>query len=134
MSQRASVLTAMSLAARELAGYREEDAALTGAAVPNSELFPSQRLSDKAAQRWSKDTVAVDALAGRLEQTIIKPMALEAADKVTGPTSLKVRTFSSRMEVEKKRKRPITNELAKIVADGFFFPLTGRFRAILQSQ
>jgi len=31
------------------------------------------------------------------------------------------------MAVEKKRKKPIPNPLAKVVADGFFFPLTGRF-------
>ena len=134
MSQRASILTALSIAARELAGYREEDSKLTGAAVSNEDLFPSKRLPDKYAKLYAADASPVDELSKRLEQSIIKPMALEAADKVSGPDVLKVRTFSSRMEVEKKRKRPIKNELAKVVADGFFFPLTGRFRSHTQAQ
>ena len=134
MSQRASILTALSLAARELAGYREDDAKLTGAIVPNEELFPSQKLPEKYAKLYSSDMLPVDQLSKQLERSIIRPIALEAADKVTGPDILKVRTFSSRMEVEKKRKRPIKNELAKVVADGFFYPLTGRFNAHIQAQ
>ena len=134
MGQRASILTALSMAARELAGYREEDAALTGAHTDPKALFPSKKLPEKYDKIYRIDAAPVDALAKQLEQTMIRPMALEAADKMTGPNALKVRTFSSRMEVEKKRKRPITNELAKIVADGFFFPLTGRWRNHMQTQ
>ena len=134
MSQRASILTALSLAARELAGYREEDAVLTGAVVPNKDLFPSKRLPAALESRLAGEGFAVNEISAQLERTILKPMVLEAADKATGPDVLKVRTFSSRMDVEKKRKKAITNELAKIVADGFFFPLTGRYRAHLQAQ
>ncbi|KAI9821423.1 MAG: telomere binding protein [Phylliscum demangeonii] len=54
-------------------------------------------------------------------------MALKAADQVVGPDVLKVRTFSSRMDVESRRKKPAPNELAKIVSSAFFFPLTGRW-------
>lgn len=132
MSQRASMLTALTMAARELAGYREEDAELTGAYVANEQLFPSKKLPDKYDRAYRIDAAPVNALSQQLERTMIKPMAAEAADKLTGPNVLKTRTFSSRMEVEKKRKRPITNELAKIVADGFFYPLTGRWRTSLQ--
>ena len=132
MSQRASILTALSMAARELAGYRDDDAKLTGAALPNEDLFPSKRLPEKVERRLVAGQV--DELSKRLEQSMIRPLALKAADKLTGPDILKVRTFSSRMEVEKKRKKPITNELAKVVADGFFFPLTGHFRSHMQAQ
>ena len=133
MSQRASILTALSMAARELAGYREGDAALTGAHTPQSALFPSKKLPAAYEKIYAVEARPVDAMAKRLEQTMIQPVAAEAADAVTGPNALKVRTFSSRMEVERKRKRPITNELAKIVADGFFFPLTGRWKAHMQA-
>ena len=134
MSQRTSILTALTMAARELAGYREEDSSLTGAYVDNKDLFPSMRLPEKYDKIYRQNASPVNAISQKLEQTMIQPLALERMDKLTGPKALKVRTFSSRMEVEKKRKRPITNELAKIVADGFFFPLTGRYRAHLQTQ
>ena len=134
MSQRASVLTALTMAARELAGYREEDSALSGAHVDNRDLFPSKRLPEKYDKIYRIDSSPVDAISQKLERAMIKPLAAETLDKLTGPDVLKVRTFSSRMEVEKKRKRTINNELAKVVADGFFFPLTGRFRAHLQIQ
>lgn len=132
MAQRASILSALSMAARELAGYREEDMALTGAYVDNKDLFPSKRLPEKYDKIYQIDASPVNALAQRLERTILQPMAMEAADEATGPNILKVRTFSSRMEVEKRRK-PITNQLAKIVAEGFFYPLTGRWRAHIQA-
>ena len=122
MSQRASVLTTLSIGARDLAGFGEEDAELTGTESTAKDPFPSKRLPDRQAKVFGSEIAPVNALAGRLEDSIIRPMALAVADKVSGPNILKVRTFSSRMEVEKRRKRPITNELAKIVADGFFFP------------
>ena len=128
MGQRAAILTTLGLGARELAGYREEDAALTGTNALPEKLFPSKQLPEKLHKIYAIDAAPVDNLAHRLERTILQPMANEAADKITGPNILKVRTFSSRMEVEKKRKRPITNQLAKAVADGFFFPLTGLWR------
>lgn len=59
-------------------------------------------------------------------------MAAEAADKVTGPNILKVRTFSSRIEVEKRRVKPAENRLGRVVAEAFFFPLTGRWWGALK--
>lgn len=134
LSQRASVLTAMSIAARELAGYGDDDAALTGTdALPKSP-FPSKRLPAQYAHIYAAAdaTAPADAAARQLEDRLIKPMALALADQVSGPNVLKVRTFSSRMAVELRRKRPVPNELAKIVATGFFFPLAGRWHALSQ--
>jgi telomere length regulation protein len=125
MGQRASILSTLGIGARELAGYRSEDATLTGAeSVPK---FPSKMLPERLHKIYAATMSPVDALSEKLERTMIAPMAAEAADKLSGPNVLKVRTFSSRMEVEKRRKKPIANELAKVVADGFFFPLTGRW-------
>lgn len=134
MGQRASILTTLGMGARELAGYREEDAALTGASAAPETLFPSKKLPDKYHAIYDPNAAPVNALAKRLERTIIQPMAIEAADTLAGPNALKVRTFSSRMEVEKKRKKAIPNELAKIVAEGFFFPLTGLWRVQAQTR
>lgn len=134
MGQRASVLTVLGLGARELAGLGKEDAALTGANATSESLFPSKRLPDKLHKIYALEAAPMDALSSQLEKAMIQPMAAEAADKLSGPNALKVRTFSSRMAVEKKRQKPIPNALAKVVADGFFFPLTGRWRIHLQSQ
>ena len=134
MGQRASVLTVLGMGARELAGLGKEDAALTGANATTENSFPSKRLPDKLHKIYALEAAPMNALTSQLETTMIQPMAAEAADKFTGPNALKVRTFSSRMAVEKKRQKPIPNALAKVVADGFFFPLTGRWRIHLQSQ
>ena len=133
MGQRASVLTTLGLGARELAGLDKEDAAMIGADAVTKNPFPSKMLPDKLHQIYAIESEPVDAISKKLETTMMKPMAIEAADQISGPNALKVRTFSSRMEVEKRKAKPMPNELAKIVADGFFFPLTGLWRVQLQA-
>lgn len=134
VGQRASILTTLGLGARELAGFAKEDAALTGADIPHERLFPTKKLPDKLDKLYASETASpMHTLIKNLEKSMIQPMAVEAADKLAGPNALKVRTFSSRMAVEKKRSKPIPNALAKVVADGFFFPLTSRWRIHLQT-
>ncbi|KAL8934190.1 MAG: hypothetical protein Q9216_006031 [Gyalolechia sp. 2 TL-2023] len=134
ISQRAAVLTTLGLGARELAGYGNEDAALTKSnQVSRDKAFPSKQLPQKLHALYaSKDMEPLATASQKLEQSILRPMALNAADALTGPNALKIRTFSSRMEVEKKRTKPIPNALAKVVADGFFLPLTGRWSTHVQ--
>ena len=133
MGQRASILTTLGLGARELAGLGKDDAALTGANATSDDQFPSKTLPAKLHQIYALEAAPMDALSSQLERTMIQPMAAEAADKLSGPNALKIRTFSSRMAFEKRRPKPIPNALAKIVAEGFFFPLTGRWRIHLQA-
>ena len=133
MGQRAAILTTLSMGARELAGFKKEDAALTGADLSSGSLFPSKKLPDKMHKIYATEAAPVNALTQNMERVMIRPMATEAAEKLTGPKVLKVRTFSSRMEVEKKRKKAIPNELAKVVADGFFFPLTAGWKSHLRT-
>ncbi|KAL9037304.1 MAG: hypothetical protein Q9214_005759 [Letrouitia sp. 1 TL-2023] len=134
VSQRISILTTLGIGARELAGHGKEDAALTGTGALPANPFPSKKLPDKLHKMYALDDAdPVKTLSARMEKTMIQPMALQAADTLSGPNALKVRTFSSRMEVEKKRSRPIPNALAKIVADGFFFPLTGGWQMHIQA-
>ncbi|KUJ22280.1 uncharacterized protein LY89DRAFT_292418 [Mollisia scopiformis] len=141
LSQRASVLTTLGLGARELGGFGSEDEALTATskAIPNAS-FPSKTLPASMHKIYAAPSPthkgppsALDSLSTQLTNTMIAPMAATLADKITGPSILKIRTFSSRMAVEKKRKKPIANSLAKVVADGFFFPLTGRFFIYLKA-
>ena len=148
ISQRATILTVIGLGARELAGFAKEDAALTGAPLTllaqQQNSFPSKRLPDKfhqiyhntlepSSSSYCSSSSPVNALSQTLETSMLQPMAIEAADRLSGPDVLKVRTFSSRMAVEKKRTKPIPNALAKVLAEGFFLPLTGLWRVHLQT-
>lgn len=133
LDQRVAILTTLGLGARELAGFKD-DTGITGSSSLLKDTFPSKVLPEKLHKMYASTTTPVDSLAKRLERTMIEPMALNAADQLSGPNALKVRTFSSRMEVEKKRKKPIPNELAKIVAQNFFFPLTGRWWTQTQAR
>ena len=130
-SQRAAILTALGLGAREIAGIGKDDEALTGA-VHSKDAFASKRLPQKLHSHYAIEAAPMDTLTSQLSKTMIQPLAASAADQVTGPNALKVRTFSSRMEVEKKRSKPISNPLAKIVAESFFIPLTGRWQVQTQ--
>lgn len=132
LSQRTTVLSVLGLGARELAGYKDEDEDLNLKIAATS--FPSKQLPERLHKMYAAERSApVARIASNLERSMIQPMALDAADKMSGPNILKVRTFSSRMEVEKKRKKIIANSLAKIVAECFFFPLTGRWWQNLQA-
>ncbi|KAJ8059208.1 hypothetical protein OCU04_012179 [Sclerotinia nivalis] len=138
LSQRAAVLTTLGLGARELGGYGSEDKSLTnttGSSSPSSS-FPSKKLPEAMHEYYSPSPSKppltatlnpVEALTTNLRNTFLAPLAAQTADTITGPNILKVRTFSSRLSVEKNRKKPISNALAKIVSTSFFFPLTGRF-------
>jgi telomere length regulation protein len=145
ISQRASVLTTLGLGAREIAGFPQEASSLTSSTPKPTPSFPSKTLpasmhriyasspSSNQAKRQLTST-PISTLTTQLSNTMIAPLAAEAADKATGPSILKTRTFSSRMSVESSRAKPTTNALAKVVAEGFFFPLLGRFQIHAKSQ
>ncbi|KAI4232946.1 MAG: hypothetical protein LQ352_008292, partial [Teloschistes flavicans] len=130
ISQRATVLTTLGLGARELAGYGKDDTTLAKFNRPSKVQrtpFPSKQLPPKLHALYAPEE-PLTTTSKKLENAILQPMALKAADTLSGPNVLKTRTFSSRMDVERKRTKAIPNALAKVVADGFFFPLTGRFQ------
>lgn len=120
LQQRTDILTALGLGARELGGFKDNDRT----PVPS---FPSKQLPEHLHKIYSDAPTALARVSSRLEQTMVEPMALKAADELTGPNALKVRTFSSRMAVQKSKPKLTPNALAAVVADGFFFPLTGRW-------
>ena len=132
ISQRLAIISTLGLGARFLAGFQDEEQYGGLPKLENS--FPSKSLPEKMHKLFITPSSPVDSIAQSLERKMVEPMALKAADEMTGPNVLKVRTFSSRIEKEKKRKKPISNELAKIVGESFFFPLTGRWWAQLQSR
>ena len=117
--QRTDILASLGLGARELGGFKDADRTPTPS-------FPSKKLPEHLHALYADAPTALADVSARLEQTMVEPMALKAADELTGPNALKVRTFSSRAGKRQKPK-PVPNALAKVVADGFFFPLTGRW-------
>ncbi|CAI9625636.1 unnamed protein product [Alternaria burnsii] len=126
LQQRTAMLTTLGLGARELAGIKD---ASTNDLVPAKPDFPSKQLPPHLHKIYAEDNNAptVAKISSSMAREMLSPIASQAADQLSGPNILKVRTFSSRMEVEKKRHKPIPNALAQIVADNFFFPLSGRW-------
>lgn len=100
LSQRAVVLSTMGLGARELAGYADEN----NRGDVEGERFPSKRLPDRLHRLYAESS-EMDQLARRLEGAMLEPVSTR----------------------KRKGRTMVKNDLAKVVADAFFFPLTGRF-------
>ncbi|KAJ5237165.1 hypothetical protein N7489_007256 [Penicillium chrysogenum] len=137
--QRSAVLTALGLSAREIAGNGEDDAKALRLPTTGDTSFPSKRLSPALEAMYSgANESPIATLTREMSRTSLEPLAANAADTITGPNALKVRTFSSRMEVEKKRQQRDTQrqnstikDVHKVLAEGFFFPLQGRFEIMM---
>ncbi|KAJ5329908.1 hypothetical protein N7452_010298 [Penicillium brevicompactum] len=137
--QRSAVLTALGLSAREIAGNGEDDSKALRLPTTGDISFPSKRLSPSLEAVYSgADESPIATLTREMSRTSLQPLAANAADAMTGPNALKVRTFSSRMEVEKKRQQRDTQrqkstikDLHKVLAEGFFFPMQGRFEIMM---
>ncbi|KAJ5129786.1 uncharacterized protein N7515_005825 [Penicillium bovifimosum] len=137
--QRSAVLTALGLSARELAGNGEADAKALRLPSTDDTSFPSKRLPPALEAMYSgTDESPIATLTRELSHASLEPLAATAADTMSGPNALKVRTFSSRMEVEKKRnqreaqrQKSTAKDLYKVLAEGFFFPLHGRFESMM---
>jgi telomere length regulation protein len=131
LAQRCIILSALGLAGRELAGYKNEDE--LNPLIGGTD-FPTKRLPPRLHAIYAPAENAVKRLENAFqhqEHQLIKPMALEAADKTTAHlNAVKVRTFSSRMAVEQQRtkRKPAQNQLAKIFGPAFFFPLVNRYQ------
>lgn len=99
LSQRAMVLSTLGLGARELAGYSDDNDG-----TQDEERFPSKRLPDKLHKLYAESS-EIDLLARRLESTMLSSISTK----------------------QRAGRKVVKNDLAKVVADSFFFPLTGRF-------
>lgn len=137
-TQRSAILTALGLSARELAGNGEEDAKMLGLPAMPDASFPSKKLSAALEALYRTDESPISSLTKQLSQASLQPLAANAADAVSGPDALKVRTFSSRMEVEKKRQqreaqrqKSTVKDIHKVLSEGFFYPLKGRFEIMM---
>ncbi|KJX94259.1 telomere length regulation protein [Zymoseptoria brevis] len=132
LSQRCIMLSALGLAGRELAGFKNEDS-LNPDPSSGNPTFPTKRLPSHLHTTYNPSDKSIKHLhdiSQKVEHKLIQPLALSAADKSTSHLdAIKVRTFSSRMAVEQqrtKRKLP-PNELAKMFGSQFFHPLVSRY-------
>ncbi|EPS44665.1 hypothetical protein H072_1336 [Dactylellina haptotyla CBS 200.50] len=131
LAQRCVMLSAVGLAAMELSGEQvPEDSPLFQFQLSSAEQersqFPSKRLPRRLHDIYA--STPVDTLSNRLKSSILQPIAAKAADELTpGPSLIKVRKFSTRIEVEAGRKKPGVNKLSQVVVPAFFGPLTGRW-------
>ena len=127
LSQRCTMLSALGLGGRELAGFKNEDT--LNPALPNTD-FPSKRLPPRLHAAYTASPVnRLESVSKNMEDQLIQPLALQAADQTTAHLNpVKVRTFSSRMEVERTKRKPAANQLAKTLGKTFFGPLISRYQ------
>ncbi|KAI7201271.1 hypothetical protein D0869_04576 [Hortaea werneckii] len=129
--QRCLMFTALGLGGRELAGFKTEDETFNPK-VQNTD-FPSKRLPPKMHAIYTgaqQSTKKLEAAHQSVENELIQPLALQAADQTTSHlNAVKVRTFSSRLSSENRTKRKTNpNHLAKVFGPAFFAPLVGRYQ------
>ncbi|KIX01736.1 uncharacterized protein Z518_09462 [Rhinocladiella mackenziei CBS 650.93] len=140
IAQRAALLTAMALGAREIAGIDDEIERPSTTSNLADSSFPSSRLPSHLEETYSVNASPLDTLSINLSHRTLQPMALSAADKITGPNVLKIRTFSSRMAVAAKeaakieaRSKRIPKELHKFLAESMCLPFCSRLALLLSS-
>lgn len=131
IAQRCLMFTALGLGGRELAGFKTEDETFNPKLHATD--FPSKRLPPRMHAIYTgaqQSTKKLEAAHKRVEDELIQPLALQAADQTTSHlNAVKVRTFSSRLSTENRTKRkPLPNHLAKIFGPAFFAPLVGRYQ------
>lgn len=129
IAQRCIILSAIGLSGRELAGLEDEDELNPKLGASD---FPTKRLPPRLHAMYDRPNSSVkrlDAAGKDVEQALIKPMALQAADQSTAHlNAVKVRTFSSRMETERTKRKPAPNALARVFGEFFFLPLVNRYQ------
>lgn len=145
--QRSTLLTAIGLGAREIAGCSNDTAAGSGISA-----FPSQRLPPhlqpnplSAANGTKQNQLAtnwnpVSTFTNTATTDTIRPLALAAAETQSGPSVLQVarttRTSSRLTKSQKKldsaqRTKRIPRDVHDILANSIYLPLTSPLSAIL---
>ncbi|PPJ56874.1 hypothetical protein CBER1_11105 [Cercospora berteroae] len=134
LSQRCIMLSALGLGGRELAGLKDQDD--LNPVLPNTS-FPSKRLPARLHTIYDSTSPPVKRLesaSSSVEDAIMKPLALSAADQTTSHlNAVKIKKFSSRMDIERTKRKPAANQLARLFATHFFHPLVTRYQQDIAS-
>ncbi|KAK3641189.1 telomere binding protein [Elasticomyces elasticus] len=126
IAQRCIILSAVGLGGRELAGLKGEDE--LNPVLRHAER-PSKRPAAQQLHATSAGMKMFEIASKKIEDDLMQPLALQAADHTTAHlNAVKVRTFSSRMNVERTKRKPAPNQLARVFARSFFLPLTNRYQ------
>ncbi|KAK5721122.1 telomere binding protein [Elasticomyces elasticus] len=126
IAQRCIILSTVGLGGRELAGLKGEDE--LNPVLRNAER-PNKRLAARQLHATFAGMKMLETASRKIEDDLMQPLALQAADHTTAHlNAVKVRTFSSRMDVERTKRKPTPNQLAKVFARSFFLPLTNRYQ------
>nr|POF19896.1 dna replication checkpoint protein tel2 [Quercus suber] len=136
ISQRCMMLSTIGLGGRELAGFQSQDD-LNPIAIAAKETFPSKQLPPQLHSLYSGSIFPVKRLevtSADVERSLVQPMALRAADQQTAElNAVKVRTFSSRIALERTKRKPAANKLAQILGQTIFHPLLSRYEQEITS-
>ena len=103
--------------------------------------FPSKRLPDGLHELYAgsaqrKPQGRIDAAAQTLEQQVIQPLALRAADQSSSHlNAVKIHKFSTHASTTKPRttRKPTANNLAKTFSPSFFQPLLTKYQLDITS-
>ena len=143
LDQRASILSTLGLGAREIAGLSTSSSTPTTTDNDRDRdgtPFPSRRLPSHTTALSPSYTTPLSTATATIAHNTMQPLALRAADKLSGPDILKIRTFSSRMAVQARtaasaaeRTKRIPRDLHKLLAESFFLPLAARLALVLSS-
>ncbi|CCG82705.1 Predicted protein [Taphrina deformans PYCC 5710] len=114
LQQRVIILTSIGLGARELAGLSDVPAHLQNLAV-------SKQLPPSVLARYQ----TIEGASEALQESILQPLAIEAAESLSGPAALKVNKTTRKMV--RPKQKAVDNRLTSIAADYILFPLLGRF-------
>nr|KMM70132.1 hypothetical protein CPAG_06444 [Coccidioides posadasii RMSCC 3488] len=141
LAHRSSVLIALGLAARELAGFGDADAKVMGL-EKSTHTFPSKRLPEHLEPIYDSSKASIETISKQISQNILEPMALTAADKLTGPNIMKLRPLSSYAEEERqkrglesrRRQKSVPKELYGVLSEAFLMPLLGEFSVMMYTM
>jgi telomere length regulation protein len=135
IGQRAGMLIAIGLAARELGGFERVKDNSKRSQPKLREAFPSKVLPSKRLHMLYGGQVDTH---GQQARPIVQSLQTAEVDTLTRLMSQSMLTpISTRKSASvavKSRTRVIRNDLASIVAECFFFPLTGYWAASTRSR
>ncbi|KAK5087899.1 telomere binding protein [Lithohypha guttulata] len=146
LSQRSTLLVAIGLGAREVAGFRDAKAAQ--AQAEETDNFPSRRLpphlqlnaipggQETKPQKLVGTSNPIAMLTNTATQDTIHPMAVAAAESQSGPEILKVTRTSSRLTLNRdktsqQRKKNTPSNIHTILANNIYIRLASPLAAIL---
>ncbi|WEW58847.1 telomere binding protein [Emydomyces testavorans] len=142
LAHRSSILVALGLAAREVAGFRDEDAKAMGLGGSSDQAFPSKRLPEHLESIYGSPKAPIENISKRISQSILEPLALTAADTLTGPNVMKLQPLSSRANEARqkqeheirRRQKSVPKDIHETLLKAFLLPLLGEFGVMMYTM